>query len=67
MELKLLLLGGPEDLERNNLIAFRFEGKIINTPVNEGVRRGACYEDIPHVVITGDSFGMHLAIALRNM
>jgi ADP-heptose:LPS heptosyltransferase len=64
--IKILLLGGPEDYERNNLIAFRFEGKIINTPVNEGVRRGACYEDIPQVVITGDSFGMHLAIALKK-
>jgi ADP-heptose:LPS heptosyltransferase len=64
--IKILLLGGPEDFERNILIAFRFEGNIINTPVNEGVRRGACYEDIPQVVITGDSFGMHLAIALKK-
>jgi ADP-heptose:LPS heptosyltransferase len=64
--IKVLLLGGPEDLERNNLIADQFGNKIINTPVNEGVRRGACYEDIADVVITGDSFGMHLAIALKK-
>ncbi|HEX2983222.1 MAG TPA: glycosyltransferase family 9 protein [Ignavibacteriales bacterium] len=63
---KILLLGGPEDIERNNEIYSRFEGKIINTPMSMGVRRGACFENIPQVVITGDSFGMHLAIALKK-
>jgi ADP-heptose:LPS heptosyltransferase len=64
--LKIALLGGPEDLERNKIIYSHFEGRIINTPVNEGVRKGACYENIADVVITGDSFGMHLAIALKK-
>lgn len=63
---KIVLLGGPEDEKRNEEIASHFPGKVINTPVNGGVRRGACYESIPHVVITGDSFGMHLAIALKK-
>ena len=63
---KILLLGGPEDTERNNVIASQFEGKIINTPTTGGIRKGACYESIPDVVITGDSFGMHLAIALKK-
>ncbi|MGE5432078.1 MAG: glycosyltransferase family 9 protein [Syntrophomonadaceae bacterium] len=63
---KIVLLGGPEDEKRNEEIASHFPGKVINTPVNEGVRRGACYESIPQVVITGDSFGMHLAIALKK-
>ncbi|HEX2867583.1 MAG TPA: glycosyltransferase family 9 protein [Ignavibacteriales bacterium] len=63
---KIVLLGGPEDEKRNEEIASHFPGKVISTPVNEGVRRGACYESIPDVVITGDSFGMHLAIALRK-
>ncbi len=63
---KIMLLGGPEDEERNSEIAALFPGRIINTPVNEGVRRGACYESIPQLIITGDSFGMHLAIALKK-
>jgi heptosyltransferase-2 len=63
---KILLLGGPEDVERNNEIYSHFEGRIINTPMNMGVRRGACFESIPQVIITGDSFGMHLAIALKK-
>lgn len=63
---KIMLLGGPEDSERNEILANQFPGKIINTPTNEGVRKGACYENIPQVIITGDSFGMHLAIALKK-
>lgn len=63
---KIMLLGGPEDAERNKEIADHFRGRIINTPTNEGVRRGACYESIPQLIITGDSFGMHLAIALKK-
>ncbi len=63
---RIMLLGGPEDTERNKEIANYFKGRIINTPTNEGVRRGACYESIPQVIVTGDSFGMHLAIALKK-
>jgi heptosyltransferase-2 len=63
---KIILLGGPEDTERNNEIYFRFNRKILNTPTDQGVRRGACFESIPDVIITGDSFGMHLAIALKK-
>ncbi len=63
---KILLLGGPEDEERNKIIADNFPGKVINTPTKDGVRKGACYESIPQLIITGDSFGMHLAIALKK-
>ncbi len=63
---KIMLLGGPEDTERNRTIAEQFPGKVILTPTEDGVRRGACYESIPQVIITGDSFGMHLAIALKK-
>jgi ADP-heptose:LPS heptosyltransferase len=63
---KIALFGGPEDTERNNKIYSKFKGKIINTPTEEGVRKGACYESIADVIITGDSFGMHLGIALKK-
>ena len=63
---KVALFGGPEDTERNAEIYSNFTGKIINTPTTGGVRKGACYESIADVVITGDSFGMHLAIALKK-
>ena len=63
---KIALFGGPEDAERNKIIHKKFSNEIVNTPVQEGVRKGACYESIADVVITGDSFGMHLAIALKK-
>src|SRR5574338_19185 len=63
---KILLLGGPEDTERNKEIADYFKGRVINTPTLDGVRKGACYESIPQLIISGDSFGMHLAIALKK-
>jgi heptosyltransferase-2 len=63
---KIILLGGPEDTERNELIYSKFKGKIVNTPTNYGLRKGACFESLADVIITGDSFGMHLAIALKK-
>lgn len=63
---KIMLLGGPEDEVRNKEIAEQFNGVVINTPTNGGVRKGACYENIPQLIITGDSFGMHIAIALKK-
>jgi heptosyltransferase-2 len=66
----IVLLGGREDTERNKKIYSTFTGekkkRIINTPTTEGIRRGACYMEIPDVVISGDSFGLHLAIALKK-
>lgn len=63
---KIMLLGGLEDEDRNNEIAANFPGRIINTSTKDGVRKGACYESIPQLIITGDSFGMHLAIAMKK-
>lgn len=66
----IMLLGGREDTERNSHIYNSFskeqQHRIINTPSTEGIRRGACYMSIPDIVVSGDSFGMHLAIALQK-
>lgn len=63
---QLVLVGGPEDTQRNAEIVQRVDGKVISTPTTEGVRRGLCYENICDVIISGDSFGMHAAIALKK-
>lgn len=67
---RIVLLGGKEDTERNETIYNSFNDeekkKIINTPTTLGLRRGACLMAIPDIVISGDSFGMHLAIALQK-
>ncbi|MCZ6776009.1 MAG: lipopolysaccharide heptosyltransferase family protein [Ignavibacteria bacterium] len=64
--LRLALVGGPEDTERNAEIARQVGRKVINTPTTEGVRRGLCYINICDVIISGDSFGMHAAIGLKK-
>ena len=64
--IKLVLLGGPEDTERNAEMVRRVGKKVVSTPTTQGVRRGICYENICDVIITGDSFGMHVAIGLKK-
>jgi ADP-heptose:LPS heptosyltransferase len=64
--IKLVLLGGPEDADRNAEIVRRVGKKVVSTPTTQGVRRGICYENICDVIITGDSFGMHVAIGLKK-
>jgi ADP-heptose:LPS heptosyltransferase len=69
-DFKILLLGGNEDTERNlkiyESLPKDIQKKIIYTPTNLGIRSGACFMSIADIVITGDSFGMHLAIALKK-
>ena len=69
-DFKILLLGGSEDTERNlkiyESLSKKNQKNIIYTPTNTGIRNGACFMSICDVVITGDSFGMHLAIALKK-
>jgi ADP-heptose:LPS heptosyltransferase len=64
--IRLVLVGGPQDTERNAEIARRVGDKVVNTPTTEGLRRGLCYENICDVIITGDSFGMHAAVGLKK-
>ncbi len=68
--IQIVLLGGREDTERNNLIMESLDrnvrNTVINTPTDLGLRKGACFIDICDVVITGDSFGMHMAIGLKK-
>lgn len=63
---RVVLVGGPEDTQRNAEIIRQVGEKVISTPTTEGVRRGLCYVNICDVVISGDSFGMHMAIGLKK-
>ncbi|MHB8765165.1 MAG: glycosyltransferase family 9 protein [Deferrisomatales bacterium] len=64
--LRVLLLGGPEDAERNAEIARGCRTPVLETPCTEGLRRGIQYLDLADVVVTGDSLGMHLAIGRKK-
>jgi heptosyltransferase-2 len=64
--LKLVLVGGPEDTERNAELVRRVGPLVHSTPTTEGVRRGLCYINVCDVIISGDSFGLHASIGLKK-
>lgn len=65
-EIKIILLGGREDTERNQKIAELAPGAAIQTPTTLGLRTGIILENLADVVVSGDSLGMHIAIGLRK-
>lgn len=62
--LRLVLLGGPEDTVRNQHIGAGLE--VVHTPTERGLRDGLVSVAACDVVVTGDSLGMHMAIALEK-
>lgn len=62
---KVVLLGGKEDTERNAQIADGFDG-VISSPTTLGLRDGIVSVAACDIVVSGDSLGMHLAIALKK-
>lgn len=65
-EAKIILLGGREDTERNQQIVALSEGRAIPTPTTLGLRQGIVLENFADLVVSGDSLGMHIAIALKK-
>jgi heptosyltransferase II len=60
----VLLLGGPEDAPVAAELAARLGPLAEATPVDRGLREGAAQVARCEVVVTGDSLGLHLALAL---
>lgn len=60
----IVLLGGPEDTERNMQIADGIN--VIQSPTTLGLRDGLVSVDACDIILTGDSLGMHLAIARKK-
>lgn len=59
-----VLLGGPDETEKNASIASRSRVPLVRTPTTEGVRRGLLYVDACDVVVSGDTSGLHMAVGL---
>jgi heptosyltransferase II len=60
----VLLGGGPEDDERNRKIAEGLD--VIQTPCLSGLRDGMISAAACDIIVTGDSLGMHMGIALQK-
>jgi heptosyltransferase-2 len=60
----LVLLGGPEDEERNREIGKGLP--VIQTQTRNGVRDGLHSIAACDLIVSGDSFAMHLAIAMKK-
>lgn len=60
----IVLLGGPEDTERNLAIARGLP--VIESPTQKGLRDGLVSVQACDLVFTGDSLGMHMAIGLKK-
>jgi heptosyltransferase-2 len=60
----LVLLGGPEDSERNREIGQGLA--VIQSPTDRGLRDGLVSVAACDVVFTGDSLGMHMAISQKK-
>lgn len=61
---QVVLLGGKEDRERNLQIASGLD--VVLSPTTKGLRDGLCSVNACDMVITGDSLGMHMSIALKK-
>ncbi len=64
IDCEIVLLGGKEDTQRNIEIAKDLDVHL--SPTDRGLRDGAVSMKACDVVVSGDSLGMHLAIALNK-
>lgn len=61
---EIVLLGGPEDTDRNALIAQGLP--VISSQTESGLRDGLISVAACDAVVTGDSLGMHMAISQKK-
>ncbi|MEQ8187667.1 MAG: glycosyltransferase family 9 protein [Candidatus Eremiobacterota bacterium] len=61
--IKIVLLGGPDEIERHRII--KEKAPVIDTGHNNSLRRFASIVNNCHLLVTGDTLAMHLAIAQK--
>jgi ADP-heptose:LPS heptosyltransferase len=60
---QILLLGGPEEVERNQILEEHCANQVINTGFHT-VRKFAALVGQTHVLITADTLALHIGLAL---
>lgn len=61
---RVVLLGGPEDTLRNQRIGHKLS--VIQSPTDQGLRDGLISVDACDAILSGDSLGLHMGIALQK-
>ena len=64
--LRLLLLGGPRERERNSQILRRAKGGAIDSGCENTLGQFAALVNLCDVIVTGDTITLHIAIALKK-
>ncbi|MDF1535033.1 MAG: glycosyltransferase family 9 protein [bacterium] len=63
-EVQILLLGGPEEKERNKQIASTVKPPVFDTGTDNPLRHFAAIASHCQVVLSGDSLAMHVALSV---
>lgn len=66
LKAKVILFGGPEEVERNNEIIALARVPIINTGCGNDLKEFPALVSLCDVFITSDSLGLHVAIGLKR-
>lgn len=64
--IKILLYGGPGEIERNTRLITKSGPRVINTGCSNSIREFAALLDLSTIVVTGDTLALHIAIALQK-
>jgi heptosyltransferase-2 len=67
LDAHVLLLGGPEEIERNREIASKTKRPVINSGCNHTLKEFMGLINQCHLIVTGDTLALHLAIALKKL
>jgi ADP-heptose:LPS heptosyltransferase len=65
-KIRLLLLGGPKERERNRKILGKMKGAVIDAGCDNTLGQFAALVNLCDLVVTGDTTALHLAIGLKK-
>ncbi len=63
---EILLLGGPQEKERNKALLEKSRCPIIDTGCDNTIREFGALVNLCDIVVTGDTLALHIAIALEK-
>ncbi|MFQ5901453.1 MAG: glycosyltransferase family 9 protein [Thermodesulfobacteriota bacterium] len=63
---RILLYGGPEEVERNRYLLDKCGDLLIDTGCNNSIREFAALIDLSDILVTGDTMALHIAVALKK-